>query len=260
MFSGKSKSSFSVGESLSGITPRRIISTREQSARGVLTFVPGVFFCGLAALSFSKPLPSATRPPLRAPSSNSSFQNNQIDRCGGLMPNRILKESVCSSRSLDGLTPQAEILFYRLVVVADDYGRFDANPSMIRARAFPLRIDAITNENVENWLGELSTRGVVETYEVSGVRYGFFPGWSKHQTIRAKRSKFPAPEIICKQMQANAPVIQSNPIQSESNPTREVGLSRLNGSPLPKKDFKAEKDRQLTELKNLVSLNERKMP
>ena len=38
------------------------------------------------------------------------------------MPNRILKESICTSESLVGLSAEAEVLFYRLIVKADDFG------------------------------------------------------------------------------------------------------------------------------------------
>ncbi len=140
------------------------------------------------------------------------------------MPNRIIKESVCTSDSIDKLGWFEEVLFYRLMVSCDDYGRFDGRTAVVKNRLFPLK-EALTMEEVSHALQRLSEVGLVRMYEVEGKPYLYLPTWEHHQTIRAKRSKYPVPgeemnssEIICKQMQADVAVIQSNPIQSESNP------------------------------------------
>ena len=49
------------------------------------------------------------------------------------MPNRIIKESICTSDTIDQLSPEEEIFFYRLIVNCDDYGRMDARPQILRA-------------------------------------------------------------------------------------------------------------------------------
>ena len=142
------------------------------------------------------------------------------------MPNRIIKESVCTSDSIDKLDWFEEVLFYRLMVSCDDYGRFDGRTAVIKNRLFPLK-EALTMEEVSHALQRLSEVDLVRMYEAEGKPYLYLPTWEHHQTIRAKRSKYPVPgedmnssEIICKQMQADVAVIQSNPIQSESNPIR----------------------------------------
>lgn len=48
------------------------------------------------------------------------------------MPNRIIKESICVSDSIDSLSWFEEVLFYRLIVVCDDYGRFDGRIPIIK--------------------------------------------------------------------------------------------------------------------------------
>jgi len=55
---------------------------------------------------------------------------------GDILPNRFIKESICKSETLDKLTAEEERLFYRLIVNCDDYGRFDAKPSIVRMAAF----------------------------------------------------------------------------------------------------------------------------
>lgn len=57
------------------------------------------------------------------------------------MPNRILKESICVSESIDSLSWFEEVLFYRLIVNCDDFGRFDGRTAVIKNRLFPLKDD-----------------------------------------------------------------------------------------------------------------------
>ena len=138
------------------------------------------------------------------------------------MPNRIIKESICSSDTIDGLSWFQEVLFYRLMVNCDDYGRFDGRAAIIKNRLFPLK-DNLTAKTVSDGVNALANKGLVVLYEFEGKPYLYLPTWNKHQSVRAKKSKYPAPdeslkadEIICNQMNADVPVIQSNPIQSES--------------------------------------------
>lgn len=143
------------------------------------------------------------------------------------MPNRILKESITTSEDIDSLSPDAEILFYRLMVKADDFGIYYGNAKLIRSNCFPLRVDEIKTASVEKWLSELENAGLIQRYTApDGRTYLRFIKWEKHQQIRAKKSKFPQFTDECMQMKsddikrnqipANVPVIQSNPIQSES--------------------------------------------
>ena len=148
------------------------------------------------------------------------------------MPNRIIKESIRASDSINELSWFEEVLFYRLMVSCDDYGRFDGRIAIIKGTCFPLK--DVTTKDIEKALNKLVAVGLVGHYIVEEKPYLQLLAWERHQTIRAKKSKYPEPdednmntsEIICKHMQADAsrkkhvqeyvPVIQSNP-----NPIRE---------------------------------------
>lgn len=150
------------------------------------------------------------------------------------MPNRILKESIRESDSIDSLSWFEEVLFYRLIVSCDDYGRFDGRTSVIKNRLFPLK-DDLTLKTVSRAIERLATAGLIALYEFEGKPYLYLPTWTAHQNVRAKRSKYPDPEAtgrslvkpasICNHMHseenkgnqphANVPVIQSN-TKSES--------------------------------------------
>lgn len=80
------------------------------------------------------------------------------------LPNRILKERICKSRSINGLSWFEEVLFYRLIVVCDDYGRYDGDAAIIKGACFPLKKD-LTEKQVEKALYKLSTAGMINLYE-----------------------------------------------------------------------------------------------
>lgn len=140
------------------------------------------------------------------------------------MPNRIIKESICTSDSIDSLTWFEEVLFYRLIVSCDDYGRYDGRAAVIKNRLFPLKEDKLKIKDVNNAIMKLSQAGLVRLYTCNGKQFLYLPTWESHQNIRAQKSKYPDPsdgcellntsEYNCMQMNADVPVIQSN---TESN-------------------------------------------
>lgn len=144
------------------------------------------------------------------------------------MPNRIIKEAILTSETAGSLDDFSWRLLVSLICLADDYGRGRANPAIIKGQAFPLR-DNVTKEQIEESLKEIQKSGTIIVYQVEGAKYYYFPKWEKHQTIRAKTSRYPDPanaeiceqmqtdEIICKQVKADAPEIQYNTIQIQSN-------------------------------------------
>ncbi len=107
------------------------------------------------------------------------------------MPNRIIKESICTSESIDSLSWFEEVLFYRLIVNCDDFGRFDGRPAVIKARLFPLK--DITLKTVSDGINKLATVHMVDLYEVDGKPFVLLSAWNDHQQVRAKRAKYPDP-------------------------------------------------------------------
>ncbi len=108
------------------------------------------------------------------------------------MSNRILKESICTSATIEGLGWFEEVCFYRLIVQCDDYGRMDARPSLLKARLFPLRED-IETAAVQQAVCALEAAGLLVVYEAQGQPYLQLLTWEKHQRVRNKRSRFPSP-------------------------------------------------------------------
>ena len=109
------------------------------------------------------------------------------------MPNRIIKESIRTSDSINELSWFEECLFYRLIVSCDDFGRFDGRPAIIKGPCFPLK-EGVTTKNIESALSKLTSAGLVKRYVVDGKPYLSLPSWGQHQTTRATKSKYPNPD------------------------------------------------------------------
>jgi len=144
------------------------------------------------------------------------------------MPNRIIKESICTSDNLNSLTPEEEVFFYRLIVSCDDFGVTDARAPIIRARCFPLKLEKYSEKKIEEWLHKLVSADLIYMYEVDGKRYLKMTSWENHQQIRAKKSKYPLPDseganLISNDINGNQDksddgICHRNPIQSNPNP------------------------------------------
>lgn len=112
------------------------------------------------------------------------------------MPNRIIRDGILSSESVDALSFAEEVFYRRLQSVADDHGRFYANPKLIRAACYPLRLDRVSDEDIVSWAKACQAAGLVDVYVgtdekkyIQIIKFG--------QRIQAK-SKFPDPstEVI----------------------------------------------------------------
>ncbi len=109
------------------------------------------------------------------------------------MPNRILKESIRESESINVLSDKAEICFYRLITFADDFGLFKSDPVLVLAGLFPRKDYRKTQ--VILWLNEIANAGMIKFYIGQDLKpYGSFTTWGRHQQQRAERPKHPKPE------------------------------------------------------------------
>jgi len=117
------------------------------------------------------------------------------------VPNRILREGILDSDRIEALSRDgraagalAEVLFYRLLVASDDFGRFDGRPSVIRARCFPLKDQARTHD-LEDWLAMLEQACLIRRYVVTGKPY--LEIWNARQRTRSEHSRYPDPPAVC---------------------------------------------------------------
>lgn len=113
------------------------------------------------------------------------------------MPTRYLKPGIRDSELIDMLSPMAEVMFYRILVTVDDFGRFDARPTMLKSHCFPVK-EKITAKHCEEYLKELAEAGLVFVYQHENKPYMQVCKWDN--VPRSKESKYPAYEDGCIQM------------------------------------------------------------
>lgn len=89
--------------------------------------------------------------------------------------------------------PMERFTFMGLISQADDEGRLNGHPALIKSVIFPYDY-GITTEQVNEWLTTLHSKGLIMRYEVSGQSYICITNFLKHQTInKPTASKLPAP-------------------------------------------------------------------
>ena len=137
------------------------------------------------------------------------------------MPNRIIKESLCSSEKIASLSDFEFRLWVGLITQVDDAGRGDARPAIIKGRVFPFR-ERLSIKDIDAALQALAAKGCVSLYTVDGKPYFLFPGWVKHQRVRDCKPKYPEPpeNLNLPQSAASCGELPQYAalIQSESNP------------------------------------------
>lgn len=103
----------------------------------------------------------------------------------------MIREGFLDSEKVAALSWRTECFFHRLLLVADDYGLFDARPTVLRTRLFPLHLDKISNQDIQDCLRETEEAGLVRAYCVGGKDYVQIINFGQR---RQSKPKFPLPD------------------------------------------------------------------
>lgn len=108
---------------------------------------------------------------------------------------RMIDPNFWVDEKLSRVSREARITFMGCISQADDEGRLQGHPALLKSLLFPYDTD-IDHEDVSNWLQELADQKLIVMYEVDSQSYVFLPNFSKHQTINKKtESKLPPPPV-----------------------------------------------------------------
>lgn len=151
------------------------------------------------------------------------------------MPNRWIRERCRSSQSLANLSDKAERLFWRLTTVADDFGRFEAEPEIVQSECFKRAANRPSLTDVNKCLQMLADENIVKFYNQNNKLYGVFDNWELHQgKPRADKSKYPNPVSVrrCLHMQTNALVSVSESVSEDyknnlTSPRESIGAPQV---------------------------------
>lgn len=144
------------------------------------------------------------------------------------MPNRIIKETIRSSKSVNQLSDFQFRLWIYLITYVDDYGRGSADPELLKGFVFPRR-KGVTESQISAGLTALANAGMIEIYEVDGEPFLYFPTWSQHQRIQQKRSKFPEPNDGSRKFTVGH---GDSPPESNPNPNNNISAEQSSAPPV----------------------------
>jgi hypothetical protein len=107
------------------------------------------------------------------------------------MPNRILRDGILRSRKIAALDPMAELFYRRLMSVADDFGRYYADPPLLLSDCFPIRPSWADESGVVKWLEACGACGLIRLYEVNTKPFLEIDNFGQ-RLRQGQISKFPA--------------------------------------------------------------------
>lgn len=125
------------------------------------------------------------------------------------MPNRIVREGILSSERIASLGWPEEVFYRRLMSVVDDYGRYEANPLLLRAKCYPLQIDTVRTADITRWMAACQKAGVLLGYAVNDKQYLELCNFQQQQRSASKFPPPPADASKCLQVISDAHLVVS---------------------------------------------------
>lgn len=139
------------------------------------------------------------------------------------MPQRFLKPGFRTSARLAKCSRDARLLYVNLITLADDWGRYEGDVTLLKNECFPY--DDVATEVFQSWLNELIEVSVLVRYSVGEIWYIQIERWTERK--RSKSSKYPNPQIPDKPSQESA--ANAAPSAAQSGCTRSSQRSRPYG-------------------------------
>ena len=105
------------------------------------------------------------------------------------MPNRQIREAIRQSEKVALLSDALFRLFVNLLTCADDFGRYQADPRIVRSTCYPFDTHSVAD--VSQTLTDLDATELIDLYKHDDKTYLQISQW--RQRVRANNSKFPDP-------------------------------------------------------------------
>lgn len=84
---------------------------------------------------------------------------------------RRIYDGFISGRRINSVSIEAEAWFWRLLVIADDFGNLPGEDVLVYTRTAGRRVGSVTIEDVSGWVRELVSAGLLATYESGKDQY-----------------------------------------------------------------------------------------
>lgn len=140
------------------------------------------------------------------------------------MPQRFLRPGIVTSLRLARCSPWAQLLYYKILSLVDDFSRYDAHPTVLSRAAFPYgdhKGRIIKDDQIEAWLTELESARLdtsdapcLTRYQVNGTRYLMLHRWQERPRVN---SRFPDPTLDSKFCQMFPNVVRCQQMTTSAN-------------------------------------------
>jgi hypothetical protein len=108
------------------------------------------------------------------------------------MPTRLIREGILTSERINMLSERAELFYRRLMSVVDDYGRFSANLTLLRASCYPLKLDVVKEDSIKKHLAEAEGAGLIVLYAIAGKAYLEIQDFDQRVQSKSKYPEIPS--------------------------------------------------------------------
>lgn len=103
---------------------------------------------------------------------------------------RLIRRAILDSEKFNSLSTFAQNFYFRLLLVADDYGLYDARKTLLRCALYPLALEKVSESDVSSGLAACEEAGLVRLYSVEGKEYLQIANYGQR---RQARPKYPLP-------------------------------------------------------------------
>lgn len=126
------------------------------------------------------------------------------------MANRVIKDSIWSSPTLSKLPVVPQLHWPRWLLMADDWGCFNADPDIVQGLVYP-KMKIMTLKKIQNLIEEYYQAGLLFLWKDESRTWGYFVSWDthhnycnktnvdnegKHQKHRRKTPEPPKDEVL----------------------------------------------------------------
>src|SRR6185503_752826 len=126
------------------------------------------------------------------------------------MANHVLRDRLWHSDKLSKCSKAAALAWPWIMLVADDWGRFEYKPRRIWSLVFGARED-ITAKDVTGWLSEYEAVGLLVRYHIEGD-LAYWEGWEGRTETKRRKSLYPTPPD--RTVSSPIPTTDSNEVKS----------------------------------------------
>jgi len=105
---------------------------------------------------------------------------------------RMIRHAIRNSPRFARASWRERDFYYGLLTIADDLGRFDATPAILRAGLYAPMLQKVSERDVKEMLARCQALGLVKLYAIGGQGYGQVMRYD--QKMAKKQPLYPAPD------------------------------------------------------------------